>query len=313
MCFNVGCKIVTHISFGSSPFFFSDRGILFDNVVIHKWYLLKHRNAGQAFEIFVPFEKGETSLRSMSATRNIGSCRRRASRIFGQSEHSKKTITNWRAVLKDFIRFYSVNPQYVYETVQPKLTMGYYHPLSRIPEYLYDDYIPNTACLEGYLQRKQETCTEQTVLSARAVLFDFHDFCYQSGYIKENPHKNIRKSDRMKKQAEENDILALVLRMTSPRDKLLVVLLYATGARISELDGMKIENINWENGTMKVYTPRGKARTLYCGNNALKQLREYLNGRQEGYVFCGSKGKHLTPRAAQLTLEQEPQTALHRK
>lgn len=65
------------------------------------------------------------------------------------------------------------------------------------------------------------------------------------------------------------------------RDKALLEVAYATMARISELRGMDVGDINWREHTIRVNGKGNKERLVLFGEAAEKALREYLTEREQ--------------------------------
>lgn len=87
------------------------------------------------------------------------------------------------------------------------------------------------------------------------------------------------------------------------RDRAMLELLYASGLRISELCGARLENLSFEEGFIRVIGKGNKTRIVPVGRQALKAIQTYLTrGRPEliskrsgAEVFLSIRGKKLTP------------------
>jgi integrase/recombinase XerC len=90
----------------------------------------------------------------------------------------------------------------------------------------------------------------------------------------------------------------------SLRDVAMVELLYATGARVSELCGLDIEDIDFNRNTIRVLGKGNKERTIPMGKPAVHALEVWLSkGREElatelstKAVFLGSRGGRIDQR-----------------
>jgi integrase/recombinase XerC len=69
------------------------------------------------------------------------------------------------------------------------------------------------------------------------------------------------------------------LQELSSRDKAILELLYGTGIRASELTGLRIENINFIDETVKVLGKRGRERISPLTRKAVIAIKEYLSER----------------------------------
>jgi integrase/recombinase XerC len=74
---------------------------------------------------------------------------------------------------------------------------------------------------------------------------------------------------------------------------------YSTGIRVSELVGLKKEDIDFQDGLIRVFGKGRKERIVPIGDRALGMLKEYLKQGPllREAVFCHRKGKGLTSRS----------------
>ena len=90
----------------------------------------------------------------------------------------------------------------------------------------------------------------------------------------------------------------------SKRDCAMLEILYASGARVSELCGLDLEDIDYQRQTIRVLGKGNKERTIPIGNPAMRALENWLkNGRAAlageksmRAVFLGSRGKRIDQR-----------------
>ena len=90
----------------------------------------------------------------------------------------------------------------------------------------------------------------------------------------------------------------------SKRDAAMLEILYASGARVSELCGLDLEDIDYSRQTIRVLGKGNKERTIPIGNPAMRALdawlkegRDLLAGaKSERAVFLGARGKRIDQR-----------------
>ena len=90
----------------------------------------------------------------------------------------------------------------------------------------------------------------------------------------------------------------------SLRDVAMVELLYATGARVAELCGLDVSDIDYDRQTIRVLGKGNKERTIPLGNPAIKALNVWLkegrdsikNSLSGNAVFLGARGKRIDQR-----------------
>jgi integrase/recombinase XerD len=109
---------------------------------------------------------------------------------------------------------------------------------------------------------------------------------------------------------------------TSPldrRDRAILELFYASGLRLSELVQARLENLNLEDGWIRVIGKGAKTRVCPVGSAARESLAAYLAyGRPElvgpkssSHIFLSIRGQGLTPaRIRQVVAERAEQAGL---
>lgn len=90
------------------------------------------------------------------------------------------------------------------------------------------------------------------------------------------------------------------------RDKALLLVLLDSGLRVSELAGLEIERIHFEDGTAvaRVLGKGNKERIVPIGREATRELRRYLGDRLSGWLFPGRNGKPLGTRRLEYIVER---------
>lgn len=156
--------------------------------------------------------------------------------------------------------------------------------------------------VEGYMisleTRETKNGTKRTgddILQARwSSLNTFFEWLIQRGYIDNNPIKvvNRPKNNTEHKvsyltKTEINKLLKAVGKNTNEiaavRDKTFISLALATGLRVSALANINIDDIDFENNTVKVIEKRQKVREIYLGENIMNVLNEWVTIRNEEY------------------------------
>jgi integrase/recombinase XerC len=104
---------------------------------------------------------------------------------------------------------------------------------------------------------------------------------------------------------------------TSIRDVALIELLYATGARVSEICGLDLEDLDFHRNTIRVLGKGNKERMIPMGAPAVKALNTYINDarpqlandKSARALFLGARGKRIDQRAVR-TVVYEALSAL---
>jgi integrase/recombinase XerC len=90
----------------------------------------------------------------------------------------------------------------------------------------------------------------------------------------------------------------------SLRDVAMLEMLYASGARVAELCGLDLSDIDYDRQTIRVLGKGNKERTIPLGNPAMRALNLYLkdardtlkNAQSANAVFLGVRGKRIDQR-----------------
>ncbi|MFA9188838.1 tyrosine-type recombinase/integrase [Flavobacterium sp. FBOR7N2.3] len=143
-----------------------------------------------------------------------------------------------------------------------------------------------------------------------ASLKAFYKFLLKIKQIEVNPllkHRALKVSKKIQIPFSEKE-MNLVLEsfqveegFEGIRDRLLVELLYSTGIRRAELIHLKLNSVDFSNGSIKVLGKRNKERIIPVLSVVLEQMRLYLKERSdlevvkdEAYFFLTKKGLKLS-------------------
>jgi integrase/recombinase XerD len=137
----------------------------------------------------------------------------------------------------------------------------------------------------------------------------FFRFCFAEGLIQEDPAANIQ-SPKFRQSLPEFLSLAEVDRLlVQPdasstlglRDKAMIELLYSTGLRVSELCGLKTNDIQMDLGCLRCIGKGNKERLVPVGKQALQVVQEYvvksrpqiLGKRPSSFLFPSRTGSAI--------------------
>jgi len=154
--------------------------------------------------------------------------------------------------------------------------------------------------------QKEGGLARATILRRMAALRSFIKHLRASGLLKGNPvfgvplPKRGRPLPKFLTENEMAELMAVPHRTGSEqqlRDRALIELVYSSGLRRAELVSLNCGDIDYMVGTVRVFGKGSKERVIPVGNNALKCLRAYLQGRRgedSEPVFTGPSGKRLS-------------------
>jgi len=151
--------------------------------------------------------------------------------------------------------------------------------------------------------------------SARVLssLRQFYQHALREGWVEEDPSARIdapRLGRPLPKTLTEAEVEALldapdIGSAEGHRDRAMLELLYATGLRVSELVGLRPEQLSLNQGLVRVVGKGGKERLVPLGEEALTWLQEFYSGpRREilrerpcDHLFPTRRGSGMTRQA----------------
>jgi len=143
-----------------------------------------------------------------------------------------------------------------------------------------------------------------------ACLKSFYKFLHKQGHVSANPTlklKTPKLGKRLPDYVEEKDINGLLENPIFPegftglRDKLILELLYGTGIRLSELIGIKEQDYNKHDHTLKVLGKGNKERIVPIHKTLSKLIEEYILNKKSqlesslDFLLVTDKGLQLYP------------------
>jgi integrase/recombinase XerD len=162
--------------------------------------------------------------------------------------------------------------------------------------------------------------------AARAVVAvrGFHRFLHLEGSVPTDPAGEVRPPatpQRLPKALPVADVEKLLAAAgaegspTALRDRALLELLYGSGARISEAVGLDLDDVDRENGLVRLHGKGGKDRIVPLGSYAERALDAYLVRLRpvlavrapvstRGAVFLNTRGGRLSRQSAWAVLQQ---------
>jgi site-specific recombinase XerD len=130
--------------------------------------------------------------------------------------------------------------------------------------------------------------SSQTLAQRKYALGSFFKFLERIGLIASSPTRLVpnRKIHRhLPKHHSVEEMNKLLAACDNVRDLALLSTLWATGCRRAELVGMKIEDVNWTDRTIRVIGKGDKQRLVPMTPNASKTVQRYIAERKTGPIF----------------------------
>lgn len=131
-------------------------------------------------------------------------------------------------------------------------------------------------------------CKPSTVSSRLGTLRSFFDYAQLIGIVKDSPARLIESrgvSRPLPRWLSVVEMRKLIAAADNARDRALIEFMWATGCRISEVLGVRVEKIKWDERTVKVFGKGQKERLVPFSTKTAVTLRAYLGNREFGPLF----------------------------
>jgi site-specific recombinase XerD len=149
----------------------------------------------------------------------------------------------------------------------------------------------------------------------------FFRWCVKEGEREDNPMDYIRNPPRLPDEiqpfyqpSEVEAVLKAVGKgsVYALRDAAVILTLFDTGVRASELCGIKVDDVDWRDMSIKVTGKAGKQRRVSVGHKAAQAIEQYLRKRQAQsdwlWLTTGNRGP-FTTNGLRMMLERHFQVA----
>ncbi len=180
--------------------------------------------------------------------------------------------------------------------------------------------------IRSWLANQQVKGGARTTLSRRAVSIRlFTNWATKKGYLAKDVGATLATPKGARTLPEVLNVADTELAMDAlatrvaeedgplaKRDCAMVEVLYASGARVSELCGLDMQDIDYERNTIRVIGKGNKERTIPLGNPAMRALDAWLKegrpslagDKSDRAVFLGARGKRIDQRTVRTVVYQ---------
>jgi integrase/recombinase XerD len=202
--------------------------------------------------------------------------------------------------------------------LSPNTVAAYRADLTALARWLAERNVPlmrtTGADLQDFFAWRERAGARPTSVSRQLSSFRrfFHHFV-REGTIRESPtahiaYPKIRRSQPRLLTEEEVEALLSAPVVSDPlgnRDRTMLEVLYATGLRVSELVNLRQEQVNLNQGVIRILGKGDRERLIPLGEEAMRALKEYsgsardeiLLERQTDYLFPTRRGERMTRQA----------------
>jgi integrase/recombinase XerD len=160
-----------------------------------------------------------------------------------------------------------------------------------------------------------------TITRMISSLRRFHQFLRQERYTDHDPMQHIDSPKKAQKLPQTLSLAEVERLIATPdtttnlgiRDRAILEVLYATGLRVSELIGLKLEDIHLEMGLLQTVGKGDKERIVPLGDYAIHWLERYLSevrpiltkkNPNETFLFVNNHGRGLSRQGIWKNLKQ---------
>ena len=198
--------------------------------------------------------------------------------------------------------------------LSPKSVEAYMHDVLLLADFLGEDKIENATFeeLQKFLKHLYES--DFNARSQARIVSGMRAFYRYLIYARQREDDPTELLDAPKIGMHLPDVLTVdeinsifdVIDLSTPeghRNRAMVEVMYGCGLRVSELVTLRLSNLFFDDGFIKVVGKGNKERLIPIGTTAIKAVNNYVEGKrkelkikkgEEDYVFLNRRGAHLT-------------------
>jgi len=198
--------------------------------------------------------------------------------------------------------------------LSPKSVEAYLHDVLLLAEFLGEDKIETATFedLQKFLKHLYES--DFNARSQARMVSGMRAFYRYLIYDRQREDDPTELLDAPKIGMHLPDVLTVdeiksimeVIDLSTPeghRNRAMVEVMYGCGLRVSELVTLRLSNLFFDDGFIKVVGKGNKERLIPIGKTAIRMVKLYVNGKrkelkikkgEEDYVFLNRRGAHLT-------------------
>jgi len=156
--------------------------------------------------------------------------------------------------------------------------------------------------------------SKRTIARKLSAIKAFFNYLVKSGRIKVNPAESVpfpKLEKTIPRFLSVDDIFRLLdsiqtLTWFDKRNLAMFETFYSTGMRVSEMEGLNIQDIDFKSQMIKVFGKGSKERIVPVGKRALNAIKEYRASLKENFipVFLNKNFKRLSSRSIRRILDK---------
>jgi len=146
-------------------------------------------------------------------------------------------------------------------------------------------------------KRMQEGLKNSTINTMVWHIKTFYQWMCDNEYIKRNPAKlikNVKFDKNLREALTEDEFEKLKYACKTLQEQAIVSVFYSTASRVSEIQQLNKDDIDWYSDTIKVLGKGKKTRLVYLNSNSKLYLTKYFELRTDNNpaLFVGCKKPH---------------------
>ncbi|MBN2298951.1 MAG: tyrosine-type recombinase/integrase [Deltaproteobacteria bacterium] len=167
--------------------------------------------------------------------------------------------------------------------------------------------IPDRSLVRSYMLNLYNHYDRSSINRKLSSIKGFFDFVMTQTDLELNPFshvRSLRKKEVLPGFLTTEEMMELIDSVADLRDKALLELLYSTGIRVGEVEGMNCMDVDVKSGVVLVTGKGSKQRMVPVGRRALTAIRNYLISRGiNDPIYCpeplflNTRGKRLATRS----------------
>jgi integrase/recombinase XerD len=165
-----------------------------------------------------------------------------------------------------------------------KTLKNYYYELMKFGTYIRKPLSSiNINDLRMYLANRCKDMKESSINSIKSYLKTFFSWLQSEEYIPKDPTTKLKQTKvpkRVREPLSDEEIEIVRQTCINAREAALVEFAYSTGCRLSEIVGVDVADINWNQRTLKVIGKGNKEREVCFSTKAKILLDKYLKTRK---------------------------------
>lgn len=148
-----------------------------------------------------------------------------------------------------------------------------------------------------FTYKQDRQVSDRTLDKYREYICWFFHWAYEEEYLVKNPGRAVKpiKHETSERQALTPIELEHVrLACRTPRERAMIEFLYSTGCRVSELTIVKRTDVDWHDGTVRLFGKGRKHRHSYINARCEVAVSAYLAAREDTneYLFVSERQPH---------------------